>query len=94
MKRASQIYGLILLAAGAALIGAGYKAGWDDLWLRPDQRGRLLMRENRPAEAAQAFRDPLWRGLAHFRAGSSRRPRRPSPPATRPKVPTTKATRW
>ena len=69
MRRAGQIYGLIALAAGAALIGAGYRAGWHDLWLRPDQRGRLLMRENRPAEAAQAFRDPLWRGVAHFRAG-------------------------
>lgn len=70
MRSAGRIYGIIALAAGIALIGAAYAAGWHDLWLRPDQRGRLLMRENRPAEAAQAFRDPLWRGVALFRAGA------------------------
>lgn len=69
MRRAARIYALIALAGGAALIGAGYRLGWHDLWLRPDQRGRLLMSQNRPAEAAQAFRDPLWRGVALFRAG-------------------------
>lgn len=69
MSRASRIYGMIALAGGFALIGAGYQLGWRDLWLRPDQRGRLLMRENRFAEAGQAFRDPLWRGVALFRAG-------------------------
>lgn len=65
----SSPYLLIALAAVLALLAAGYRVGWRELWLRPDQRGRLLMSENRPAEAAQAFRDPLWRGVALFRAG-------------------------
>lgn len=69
MSRAGRLYGGILLAGVAVLFGAGWQLGWRDLWLQPDQRGRLLMHENRPAEAAQAFRDPLWRGVALFRAG-------------------------
>ncbi|TCR63446.1 tetratricopeptide repeat protein [Bosea sp. BK604] len=62
-------YVLVGLAAALALLAAGYRVGWRDLWLTPDQRGRLLLGANRPAEAAQAFRDPLWRGVALFRAG-------------------------
>ena len=62
-------YGMVAIAAGLALLVIGHLVGWRDLWLTPDQRGRLLMRENRFAEAAQAFRDPLWRGAALFRAG-------------------------
>lgn len=70
MRSPGRIYGIIVLAAGAALLGAAFKLGWHDLWLRPDQHGRLLMRQNRPVEAARAFRDPLWRGVALFRAGA------------------------
>lgn len=70
MRRAGRIYGALVLAGGSALIGAGYQLGWHDLWLRPDQRGRLLIHENRPGEAAQAFRNPLWRGVALFRSGA------------------------
>ncbi|WP_248309412.1 tetratricopeptide repeat protein [Bosea sp. Tri-44] len=66
---ASSPYAAIALAAALVLLVAGSRLGWRDLWLKPDQRGRLLMAENRPAEAAQAFRDPLWRGIALFRAG-------------------------
>lgn len=69
MRRPGALYGIVLLAGAAALLGAGYRQGWHELWLKPDQRGRLLMSQNRPAEAAQAFRDPLWRGVALFRAG-------------------------
>jgi Ca-activated chloride channel family protein len=69
MRRAGRLYGLIALAGFAGLLGAGYRVGWNDLWLRPDQRGRWLMHAGRPAEAAQAFREPIWRGVASFRAG-------------------------
>lgn len=69
MSSAGRVYGGIMLAGAVALLGAGWQLGWHDLWLRPDQRGRLLMHENKPAEAALAFRDPLWRGVALFRAG-------------------------
>lgn len=65
----SSPYAVIALAAVLALSAAAYWLGWRDLWLTPDQHGRLLMSGNRPAEAAKAFRDPLWRGVALFRAG-------------------------
>ncbi|KRE20592.1 hypothetical protein ASE66_06940 [Bosea sp. Root483D1] len=62
-------FGIVAIAAGLALLVMGYRFGWRDLWLTPDQRGRLLLAQNRPADAARAFRDPLWRGVALFRAG-------------------------
>ncbi|SEJ24592.1 Ca-activated chloride channel family protein [Pseudomonas linyingensis] len=40
-----------------------------DLWWRDDQQGRRLLEAGRPAEAAQRFSDPQWRGLAHYQAG-------------------------
>ena len=62
-------YAMIAIAAGIAILLVGYRLGWNELWLTPDQRGRLLMGENRPADAAKAFRDPHWRGVSLFRAG-------------------------
>jgi Ca-activated chloride channel family protein len=70
--RSRRLYGLIGLLGLATLFGAGIRTGWRDLWLTPDQRGRLSMSRNHPAEAAKAFRDPLWRGVALFRAGEFR----------------------
>jgi Ca-activated chloride channel family protein len=43
--------------------------GWQDLWSTPDQRGQRLMEAGRYAEAAAQFADPMWRGVAQFRAG-------------------------
>lgn len=65
----SSPYAMIAGVATLALLLAGYRLGWRELWLTPDQRGRVLMSEGRPAEAAEAFHDPLWRGVALFRAG-------------------------
>jgi len=62
-------YAAIACLAALALLVAGYQIGFRDLWLTPDQQGRLLLSGNRPAEAAQAFRAPLWRGVSLFRAG-------------------------
>ncbi|MBF8746383.1 tetratricopeptide repeat protein [Pseudomonas putida] len=42
---------------------------FDDLWLRPDQQGQRLLEQQRPADAAQHFRNPLWRGVALYQAG-------------------------
>lgn len=42
---------------------------FNDLWLRPDQQGQQLLNKQRPAEAAQHFRDPQWRGMALYQAG-------------------------
>jgi len=68
-RLSSAPYLCVLLAMAACLLVAGWRMGWRDLWLSPDQRGRLLLRENRPAEAAAAFRDPFWRGVALYRSG-------------------------
>jgi Ca-activated chloride channel homolog len=40
-----------------------------DVWLTPDQQGRLLFEEGRYQEAAARFRDPMWRGLAFYAQG-------------------------
>jgi Ca-activated chloride channel family protein len=44
--------------------------GWGDAWMTRDQRGAGLMSRGRYAEAADAFADPLWRGIALMKAGS------------------------
>lgn len=42
---------------------------FQDLWLRPDQQGQRLLQQKRPAEAAQRFSDPRWKGIALYAAG-------------------------
>lgn len=73
MKRAGgrswSPYAFVALATGFALGLAIQSVGWHNLFLTPDQRGRLLLGRDRPAAAADAFRQPLWRGIALFRAG-------------------------
>ncbi len=74
---------LLLLAACAGrrgwlfclpllLLGApqpSYAFSFQDLWLRPDQQGQHLLKNNRPAEAAERFQDPQWQGVALYEAG-------------------------
>lgn len=67
--KGTKLYALVGLAGVAALLGAGLRTGWSDLWLRPDQRGRVLLAHNDPGNAAKAFHDPLWRGVALYRSG-------------------------
>lgn len=46
-------------------------AGWRflDLWLTPDQQGRLAYQRGDFATAAERFADPMWKGVALYRAG-------------------------
>lgn len=37
-----------------------------DLWLTPDQQGRLLMQMGQYRQAASHFEDPLWKGMAYY----------------------------
>ncbi|MEB1812824.1 hypothetical protein VBC33_13555, partial [Staphylococcus argenteus] len=46
-----------------------YAFDFEDLWLRPDQRGLHLLNQEHPAEAAQHFEDPQWQGVALYEAG-------------------------
>ncbi|MEP0201275.1 MAG: VWA domain-containing protein [Halioglobus sp.] len=39
-----------------------------NLWLTPDQHGRLLLQLGRYEDAALRFRDPQWKGLAYYYA--------------------------
>ncbi len=41
---------------------------WQDLWVRPDQRGQALIQQN-PKQAIDRFNDPDWRASAQYRAG-------------------------
>ena len=40
-----------------------------DVWLTPDQQGRVAYERSDYAGAAQRFSDPMWRGVAFYRAG-------------------------
>jgi Ca-activated chloride channel homolog len=62
-------YAAIAAATLLGLAGLGLSFGWRDLLLTPDQRGLWGMRQGRYADAAEAFADPMWRGVALFRAG-------------------------
>lgn len=42
---------------------------WWGLWFTPDQQGQRLMQRGDFQAAAETFRDPMWRGVAWFRAG-------------------------
>lgn len=52
-------------ASAAVTLGERFAA----LWLTPDQRGRWWLERGDPQRAARHFADPMWRGLAHARAG-------------------------
>lgn len=41
---------------------------WIGLWFTPDQEGQRLYRAGEYAAAAEAFEDPLWKGMAWYRA--------------------------
>ncbi len=44
-------------------------AGFADMWLTPDQQGRIAFERGNYDDAASHFRDPIWRGVALYRAG-------------------------
>lgn len=62
-------YGAIILLVTAGLGIAAYAVGWRNVLATPDQRGAWNMREAHYDRAAGAFRDPMWRAVATFRAG-------------------------
>lgn len=43
--------------------------GWDDLWLRPNQRAARAFAAGAHRAAAEAFRRPDWRAAAEYEAG-------------------------
>ena len=67
--------GIVLLGIGLAVPPPAEaqqgSAGWRlaELWLTRDQQGRLAFERGDFKEAAQRFEDPMWRGVAAYRAG-------------------------
>ncbi len=59
---------LLLIPLCLVLPEPGYAFGWNDLWLTPDQQGRELLQQDKPAEAAQAFKRQDWKATAQYRA--------------------------
>jgi len=70
MNRSLPWLAATLLATALALGLVAWSIGWNQLWLTPEQRGRLLMGQGRYAEAAAVFVDPMWIGAAQFHAGN------------------------
>jgi len=52
--------------AAVLLIGS---ISWSYLWFTPDQQGQRLLDRGKFRAAAEVFRDPMWQGVAWFRAG-------------------------
>jgi Ca-activated chloride channel family protein len=69
MTRTIRSLALTAVLTAGALAVAGWSVGWPALWETPDQRGRRLMAHGDYAAAARTFADPMWIGVAHFRAG-------------------------
>ena len=55
-------------AARGARCAPKTAAGSRNLWLTPDQQGRLAFDRGDYAQAAKLFADPIWRGIAAYRA--------------------------
>lgn len=45
------------------------EAAWLDAWIRPDVQGQQAFAAGHFREAAEHFTDPLWQGIAWYRAG-------------------------
>ena len=65
MRRIALVLLLVVLVLGAA----SWCMGWSALWGSPDQRGAWLFGRGDYNRAADAFADPVWRGVAQMRAG-------------------------
>jgi Ca-activated chloride channel homolog len=61
--------GVLLLAIRLLTPATAEAAGFLDLWLTPDQQGRLAFEQGDFEKAADHFRDPVWKGVALYRAG-------------------------
>ena len=59
---------VFIIAAEAGPAKAEEASRFVDLWLTPDQRGRIAFDRGDYAAAAKLFADPMWRGIAAYRA--------------------------
>jgi Ca-activated chloride channel homolog len=59
----------VVLAVQSLGLPRAQAADFIDVWLTPDQQGRLLYQRGDYAAAAGEFRNPMWRGSALYGAG-------------------------
>ena len=60
----------IMLGAGLLSPQSAHADVWENLWKTPDQQGQEAWRSERYQSAAEKFKDPLWKGSAHYRSGN------------------------
>src|SRR5262249_18469168 len=61
-------WGLALFLAIQASPASAQESSWSkNLWLTPDQQGRIAFDHGDYAGAARLFADPMWRGIAYYR---------------------------
>lgn len=58
---------LALLSTGCT--PSDVESAWLDLWLTPDQQGRLFFEKGDYKRAAEHYTDPMWKGVAYYTAG-------------------------
>lgn len=56
------------ILAAVALVLLHFRSE-NGVWLTPDQHGQRLFARGQFADAGEAFRDPMWRGIGWYRAG-------------------------
>ncbi|GEM_PF-3095548 len=61
--------GAVLLCVAVAVLPPPAPAGWQALFLNEEQQGWRALQKGEPHLAARLFHDPLWRGIALYRAG-------------------------
>jgi Ca-activated chloride channel family protein len=61
----------VLFAVSLGGPSPAYAAGsrFADMWLTPDQQGRYYFQHGDYLTAAERFADPMWKGVAYYRAG-------------------------
>lgn len=72
-RRGWSVQWVLAAALAGALLAPGKAEAADgafiDIWLTPDQQGRRAFEKGDYAAAAEHFADPMWRGVALYRAG-------------------------
>lgn len=61
--------GALLLAVRLLTPSPAEAADFMDLWLTPDQQGRLAFEKDDYEGASDHFRNPMWKGVAFYKAG-------------------------
>lgn len=63
-----QLFCLLVFALPAVLYSPHGDAAWLDSWISPDKQGQWAFERGDYTQAAEHFRDPMWRGIASYYA--------------------------